>query len=372
MAYKDKGLGSLIVDRRTMVGRIKQASGTTDPKLHRRLNTMLRELSDAGRADYLRSIRDRRLSLLAAYELYRAHGASKLPSLEQLQGLRTALVAWIEAAECGPAQRLAHRTAMNHLLQAAPPDAQMSDLPRLLQAVRDRLKAKRHHAQFNRVRSSVQAFVRDTLRRQHPLYAEVSGVDELKERKQRRNNPQTPAEIAALATKLSESRDRAALWGMALTGMGPAEWFGTWRVVDDARGIRVHIAGTKRESRVRDVPLVWPERYTRTARAPRGEDVRWSIRRFQDLLREVTDGAIKPYDLRRTYATWLELAGIPRTRRRLYLGHATGDVTDIYEVQDVVRYLAQDAATLTAYLHVSLTPQPNGRLPQGPNAEISE
>lgn len=360
MAYKDKGLGSLVVDRRTLVGRIKLASGTTDPKLHRRLNTMLRELSDAGRADYLRAIRDRRLTLLAAYELYRVHGAAKLPSLEQLQGLRAAMTEWIASAECGVAQRVAHRTAMNHLLAGAPPDAQMSDLPRLLQAVRDRLKAKRHHAQFNRVRSSAQAFVRDTLRRQHPLYADVSGVDELKERKQRRNNPQTPKELEALATSLSEPRDRAALWGMALTGMGPAEWFGTWRVVDDERGVRVHIAGTKRESRVRDVPLVWSERFTKVARAPRGEDVRWSIRRFQDLLRDVTDGAIKPYDLRRTYATWLELAGIPRTRRRLYLGHSVGDVTDLYEFQDTVRYLADDAKRIAEYLTAGMARGSNG------------
>lgn len=51
---------------------------------------------------------------------------------------------------------------------------------------------------------------------------------------------------------------------------------------------------------------------------------------------------------------------------------ATGDVTDIYEFQDVVRYLAEDARTLTTYLATALMTQAPGRMTQGPVAEISE
>jgi len=36
-------------------------------------------------------------------------------------------------------------------------------------------------------------------------------------------------------------------------------------------------------------------------------------------------------DARRTYANLLEAAGIPRTRKRMYVGHGVRDVTEQYE-----------------------------------------
>lgn len=107
----------------------------------------------------------------------------------------------------------------------------------------------------------------------------------------------------------------AIAWSMATTGMGGGEYWGRWSVRSD----RVHIEGTKRVGRVRDVPL-----------ALRPTVPRMHRRTFEDKVRERTN-ELTPYDLRRTYANWLEAAGIPRTRRRLYLGHGTGDVTDLYE-----------------------------------------
>ena len=52
---------------------------------------------------------------------------------------------------------------------------------------------------------------------------------------------------------------------------------------------------------------------------------------------------ITPYDLRRTYMKWLELAVIPRTRRRLYMGHGAKDVSDLYETYEVTEFLIADA-----------------------------
>lgn len=349
MAHKDKGIGTLVLDRRTPVGRIRVASGTTEVPRFRRLNVMLTDLADAGRLDYLRALRDHRMKPLAAYELYRAHGAAKLPALDAIQGLRDALLAWLETADCGTRQRAAHRTAVNHVTAVLTPDAQMGELPAALRAVRERLRAAHHAPQFNRDRASLQAFVRDTLGRTHPLYAAITDVDALVERKQRVNNPQTPAEVAALAARLADPVHRAAVFGMALTGMGPGEFFGRWTVHAD----RVHVAGTKREGRVRDVPRVRVDLW-QAPRPPRSEDAAWSARKFADALKGATSGAVQPYDLRRSYATWLELAGVPRTRRRLYLGHSAGDVTALYEYQDVARYLAEDAARLAGHLGDSL------------------
>ena len=59
---------------------------------------------------------------------------------------------------------------------------------------------------------------------------------------------------------------------------------------------------------------------------------------------------VTPYDGRRTYANWLEGAGVPRTRRKLYLGHGQTDVTDLYEWHDVRAFLEEDTAKLSQYI----------------------
>jgi len=95
---------------------------------------------------------------------------------------------------------------------------------------------------------------------------------------------------------------------MATTGMGAGEYWGRWHLQAD----RVHIEGTKRAGRVRDIPLVAAPAVPRMHR-----------RTFEDGVR-ARSRDLTPYDLRRTYANWLEASGIPRTRRRLYLGHRRG------------------------------------------------
>jgi integrase len=128
----------------------------------------------------------------------------------------------------------------------------------------------------------------------------------------------------------------AMAWGMATTGMGQKEYWGRWSVKAD----RIHIEGTKRAGRVRDVPLILrpavPSMHRRT---------------FENKLR-ARDRGFTPYNLRRTYANWLETAGVPRTRRRLYMGHGAADVTDLYEMHEVRAFLADDAIRLRQLLGI--------------------
>jgi hypothetical protein len=132
---------------------------------------------------------------------------------------------------------------------------------------------------------------------------------------------------------------------MATTGMGAGEYWGRW----SAHADRIHIEGTKRAGRVRDVPVVMPLAVPRMHR-----------RTFEDKLRERSARSIMPYDRRRTYANWLEAAGITRTRRRLYMGHGVGDVTSLYELHEVAGFLEADSATLRAF--VGVDPMPSLRL----------
>jgi hypothetical protein len=64
-----------------------------------------------------------------------------------------------------------------------------------------------------------------------------------------------------------------------------------------------------------------------------------------------------PYDLRRSFANWMEAAGIPRTRRKLYLGHGAADVTDLYERHEVQAFLLEDGRKLRAWIDRQLAPK---------------
>ncbi len=62
------------------------------------------------------------------------------------------------------------------------------------------------------------------------------------------------------------------------------------------------------------------------------------------------DVRVCAYDARRTYANWLESAGVIRSRRKLYLGHGPSDVTDLYEWHQVDQFVVEDAEKLRAFM----------------------
>jgi integrase len=75
-----------------------------------------------------------------------------------------------------------------------------------------------------------------------------------------------------------------------------------------------------------------------------------SYKVFRAELSKASGETVRPYDLRRTYANWLEAAGVPRTRRKMYMGHGASDVTDLYERHEVERFLAEDAERLRRFV----------------------
>jgi integrase len=345
MVHRSNRRGSLMIDRVTIVGRIARASGTTHEPTFRRINEMITDLESAPpRLDILRALRDGKLKPLIVYEAWRAKKLDSLPTAETMSTIATALAAWMDEVQCGTKQKAAHNTMVNYVTRAAKPKATIADLPAILRTIRSELAKSGYAAQFNRVRSSTQAFVRDTLGKSHPLHAALSDVEKLTEKKARKNNPQSVMQLLDLARRI-DPEHQGALWGMALTGMGPAEFYGDWTM--EPGYVRVH--GTKREARDRVVPLVYSERY-RDARGDPTLTPEWRARLFARALAKASGETVQPYDLRRSYANWMEAAGIPRTRRKMYLGHAGGDVTDKYEWHEVEQFLAEDAEKLAAYV----------------------
>ena len=329
--HKDRGRGTLVLDRRfSGVGRIKRASGTTDEKLYAALNQMLDTLWNMGRADLLLAIQAGRLHPMIVWSAFRRGALHELPDEISLTGLGGAVETWRQQFDCSPKHRLSLKQSFKAL--AIPLGATLSDLPRLLKAYRFTARAAGHHRSFNLARAAVQAFFRDEVGKSHPLYVAATDVRSLRVER-REGNPQSPEEARSIRDALKQHGP--SWWAMCCTGMMPDEYWGRkWRVGPNY----IRILGTKRDARKRDVPLICAP-VVPTTKTPSG---------FAQALRKVTGGDVQPYDGRRTFMHWMEEAGITRTRRRMYIGHAVKDVADLYERHELARFLDDDAAKIRA------------------------
>lgn len=318
--------GSFVLDRQVKgVGRIRRASGTADPKLFKLLDAMLGTLKQAGRVDLLKAIRSGALTPLEVWAQFRVSDLDALPSSDTMRPLKGALQAWLKDGETGKHNLASRRYAVAAILRHAAKDATVADLAPALSAFRKKATGP---TMFNRARAAALAFVRDELGRSHPIYGRLRDVRTMKEAR-KPGNPLTPAQLTELAEKLGTCGVNA--WGMCLTGMGPGEWWGRWKVLAD----RIHVHGTKREGRDRDIPLILP------IGRPVG-----TYATFRKALKAASGDTVTCYDFRRTYATWMEQAGILRALRKAYMGQGTTDVLDLYERVQVERFLAEDAEKL--------------------------
>lgn len=147
-------------------------------------------------------------------------------------------------------------------------------------------------------------------------------------------HPLQPDALRALVKALGEPWGPMA-WTMATTGMGWREYSGAW----EREGVGLRIHGTKTAGRNRLVPLV-------SLLHP----CEGTIYAFRYHLTAASEGRVTPYDLRRTFMTLMVEAGVPRPRRRAYMGHAAEDLSALYEWQEVRDYLTKDAARIRAVL----------------------
>lgn len=332
---------TLIIDRSFKgVGRIKRATGTTIPKVRQAISRMLTTLHQAGRLDVLRAVRDGKLELLQVYDAFRRNAVDTLPMANTLEPLAGAMKKYIDGSDLGLSGIRDARYALRALLgvNAA---AKVADLPVVLESLRDSL-GKRHPRAFNLIRAHASRFVSATLKRNHPLWAAINAVEPRQVKAKRKRTPLTIGQMRAWFPSPETDHTDAIAWGLVTTGMRPVEYWNSWRVESDRI---VVLSAKQRQTGVveRAIPLLVPPAVPRIHR-----------RTWENRVRERTR-QITPYDLRRTYANWLESAGIPRTRRKLYLGHGTKDVTDLYELHEVHGFLVEDASKLRAQLNLSPT-----------------
>lgn len=327
------------LDRRFRhVGRIKRSWGTEHKPTIRLMEAMMTGLFERGRLDILRGIQSKEYSPLQVWDAYRSNELERLPTAATLAPLKESMEKWIAKKDCSEAHRRSLEQSLRHLLKLSHSTSSVGDVPVLLSRLREKLSGL-HSRSFNLSRAAAQAFVKSTLKRSHPIYSAITDIEPLPVTAQRSKRPVTPIELRTMTKDNPGAMVAHNAWQMALTGMGPSEYWGKWHV----EGIdRVRIFGTKREGRDRFVPYI---RDYKILTPPQGSYVT-----FRKQLTALSKGELRPYDLRRSYANWMEGAGVPRTRRRLYMGHGESDITDRYEWHEVERFLEEDAHRLYVYI----------------------
>ncbi len=318
------------------LGRFHVRSGTTKRAVRKAMRDMFRTLYQMGRADILRDVMAKRVRPLEVYERYRLGKIEQMPTGALMRPVAAAWSEWLEGKELRRATRTDYAKAGDRLRACGGTGALLTELPAMLTAHR---KASRgvHPRTFNKDRSAALSLVSSLLGERHWFYGECARVAPLKITGDRRMpyNPQTVAEAHALSAKL-KPHHATTLWAYCLTGMRPEEMFeeegNRWMLEQD----RVRIRGTKTPASDRMVPrvglLVKPSTKRRT---------------FAKALAIASGGTVTPYDLRRSYAQWLDLAKVPQFRQDYYMAHGPRNLNELYKrAKDCAPALAEDGAAL--------------------------
>lgn len=327
--------GSLPIDLQFKgIGRLHLRSGTMKRQVRDAMRSMLRTLYQIGRHDVLRDLKANHITVLQIYERYRTGQLAELPTGELMRPLPAAWTEWLEGKEIAARTRRDYGEAWDRL--GAGEAATFVDLPGLLQAHRKDCLGVRART-FNKDRAALLAFVHSALGEAHWLALACRRVAPLKVAKDRRMpfHPLTVEQARALGARLKPHHAQT-FWLLCLTGMRPEEAFeeigNRWEVEPD--GVRVH--GTKSSAADRVVPRV-------------GLLVRPATKRqaFYQALRAASGETVSPYDCRRSYAQWLDLARIPQFRQSYYLGHGPKNLDQLYQrMRASAQHLREDAAAL--------------------------
>lgn len=329
-----RAVGSFVLDRRCgKLGRIKVASGTTDPEEFAALNAFVTKLKRERRWDLLTLIAQRLIRPLDLLDARDRGEFGGLPTPEEIRPLKKAVERWLEGADLAPRSRDDYAAALK-VLDA---QAKISQIPEILKGWRLEAIQSGKRQMFNNRLTALRSFIRNTLGDESRLFKLLPAELDVEHRP---GNPQEPADIRALALHFPYPDE---LWALCLTGMRQSEYWGTWSVLAD----RIQVQGAKGRlgrPKPRVVPLVYRPAVPRVAYSTF----------YKALVRESV-GQLNVHDLRKTAQRWWEDVGVPDWRIRLYAGHSTRgrqhQLDTIYrKPRDLTRLLVEDADRLRAYL----------------------
>lgn len=340
MTYKPNE-GSYEIDRIFPgIGRVRLRTGTSDRRRAQQYETMLEVLP----LQVVRLIAAKRIPLRVAYDAWVAGRVNELPTAQTLLALADELALWLDkpALPVGPSEAASrHRTA--EYLLGLGPEAGVGELPKLLAELRTVMEDR--GAAFNRSQAVVLAFVRDRFGDQATLRDQVAAVLPLPEPEIGDRHPCTVDEARAIAAALG-AKWGPCWWTMCITGMGPKEyWINGFTVTTD--GVEVH--GTKdttrrgTTARARVVPLLGV--LAPPVGTPSG---------FTQAL-ERADLGVEPYDARRSFARWLDDAGLAGYIQDALMGHGPKSMRELYKWGEIRKMLGEAREQLLR--HIGAVPQ---------------
>jgi integrase len=334
-------VGTLVFDRVFRgIGRIALASGQPDTVDGRRrfkqMNQMLTDLYQNGDGEILARFKAGEIAPLQLFAAWKGKRLDKLPTVEMMQPLAATFTAWAKAAPTGPHNK-AQRLTAGRTLERLASGAMVGEIARVVGTYQRQCMTKGTPSAFNHFKVHCQRFIGLTLGEHHPIYTQLTRIESLKVTVKRKRGL-TLLEATAVWTFLKEPYRRA-FRELCYTGMRPNEYFAQrWQVLND----RIEVYGTKTQGADRAIPLVQPIIGAGITR----QRLRYALEKYPEM-------TVEPYTARRTFMHWMEEAGIPRARRKMYMGHGVKDVSDLYERSHHTAYLKEDAAKLRVFLGVA-------------------
>lgn len=354
------------------VGRIARFSGTTDAKTFSRIGAMLSGLFNVGRLDVLEWVRDGVYTPLEVLYHWERGTMDKLRGPDAVGGLVAALWQFQRTHEASESYRADIATSIRHIEKYAKKASVVSDLPALLRKAKEKMLET--PVAFNRLRSHMLGFVSEVHGAHSSSWIAVTSVKRFKKAEGQRpqkklRRPLTVAELDAVCAVFEDvpiygGRRGAANTGkkslrrtvrasdlalmvttLATTGMRPAEYWergeSRWVVRPDF----IDVQGTKTPAAKRPTCLL---SFDHTTRAVCGEAL--FRREFAKATEKALRVGLDTYSLRRTFAKLCEDAGVVESRREAYMGHGPKTVGDLYLKTNVLPFVHEDAAKVSAWI----------------------
>jgi len=362
MPIRHNNRGTIVIERSFGKTKVRRASGTHDLRTFEGVIRTLDALTVAGRTDLVEAVAN---GLIKPLDLYERARAGSLPVIAGTAAdvaptttlLAEAVEAFLSTKGAGDLHMKDLRFNLARIVERAEekigPRAKLSCLPDVVALLRAEYLTAGHRSSFNTLRVAALCLARGKRKAPSALWEQVVEIERFKidDDERREHKPLSVLQAVQLRELLNEKKDGAGgmFWVLCTTGMRPKEYFsGAWSLSPRKAPHCIVIHGTKTKASKRKVPLV-------EGSVP---SARMAYSTFSRLFREI----VKPfglrghplpwtlYDARRSYAVWCEAAGIPRSRRRYYMGHSKEDITAHYERQRMIDIFLEDSTALRSYL----------------------
>lgn len=334
------GRGTFPLDFTYARGRIRVATGTTDPKVYRAIRTLLDELNNVGNFETLDRIRNGTAKLMDVYAFYQDNGKKKPYTAAKSVPLKESVRKWLDSPSDRKASTMrGYASHLTAFLTTCTDSDLTSDIPRRLRAFREARRRDDFRVGFNHTRNVLKTFARDTVSRDDDLYKAIVAIEPIAIPHGKRkvsNKAVSVAEVIRLTEKLRDDYAQM-VWAMCYTGMRPGEYFELHTTSWDVQGHTLHVRnsdpghGNKGGDRTGIVPFAIQK--PTAAGSPLVERQR-RHRAFTSALitaRKAASVSFTPHTGRKCAANWMAEAGVPQHRVIAYLGHESRTITQRYQ-----------------------------------------